>query len=161
MAELQFKEVQKVTSPWMWALALFAPVLFTVILIYQLITGILVGNNPMSNTGLAFVTLGFTVTAILFLTRIKLTTILDTDKISYGFNFPTADLNQIKIADIKECYLITYKFVGFGYHLSRKYGMVYNISGSTGIQIIKHSGEKVLIGTQKWDELKTHFEKKS
>jgi hypothetical protein len=160
MAQIQFKEVQKVTSIWMWALALFAPVLFTIILIYQLVTDELVGNNPISNVALVFVIFGFGVAAVLFLTRIKLTTIIDTDKISYGFNFPSSNLNHINVSDIKECYLVRYNFVGFGYHISKKYGVVYNISGRNGIQIVKNSGEKILIGTQKWDELKAHFEKK-
>ncbi|MCC6369667.1 MAG: hypothetical protein IT236_01540 [Bacteroidia bacterium] len=158
MAQVQFIEVQKVTSWWGIALALFSPALFTLILIYQMSTGILVGDNPASNGMLMGMIVGFGVPAVLLITRLKLTTIIDSEKISYGFNFPTARLNEIKITDIKECYLTVYGFVGLGYHLSRKYGTVYNISGRKGIQIVKHSGEKILIGSQKWDELKAMFE---
>lgn len=160
MAEVQFKEVQKIKSPFIWIVVLFAPVLFTVILIYQLSTGRMVGDNPVSNPALVGMIIGFGLSALLALTRLKLTTIIDSEEIHYGFNFPTAQLNTIKISDIKECYLTVYSFTGFGYRLSRKYGTVYNLGGRKGIQIIKHNGEKILIGSQQWDELQNYFGKK-
>ena len=56
--------------------------------------------------------------------------------------------------DIKSTKVITYKFVGYGLRLGTKYGTIFNIKGSRGLQIELKSGEKVLIGTQQADDMK-------
>lgn len=160
MEALEFKEVQKANSPLIILLAAFPAVLILTVLIYQFVTGDLVGNNPASNLALSVMFIFFGITAWVIIARLKLVTHIDSEKIGYGFNFPTKDLNYVLKSDIKACHLINYRFSGFGYHLTKQYGIVYNISGNQGIQIVKQSGEKLLIGTQKGEELKQWLEKK-
>lgn len=68
--------------------------------------------------------------------------------IFYGFNFPDKALHftaRDRIASIK---LLKYKFWGYGHHISKRYGLVYNLNGRYGLQFTLYFGDKVLIGTQ-------------
>lgn len=160
MEKIQFREVQHFRGNPLWTVLLFFPVVtFLTVLTIQLITGKLVGDHPMSNTSLIIITVCILVPTIWAQRTVKLTTIIDDEKISYGWNMPTADLNEIKLSDIKEWSVIKYRFVGYGYRLSVKYGTVHNMSGNKGLQIITHSGDKVLVGTQRAEELRSIIEK--
>lgn len=134
-------------------------VVFGSILIYQLATGTGIGDRPWTNTSLAVLATGVLIPSLLALLRIKLTTIIDGEKIRFGWNMPTPELNEIRLSDIKEWSVIKYDFVGYGYRVSEKYGTVHNLSGNRGIFIITKSGEKVLIGTHKLRELRDVMEK--
>jgi hypothetical protein len=154
-----FKEEQRFSRNLLWVVALFLPVLMLVILIYQLYSGKLVGTYPMSNRSLSILSIIYFIPALLAFRFIKLTTVISEDKIQYGWNIPTSELNEIGISEIKACGLVEYSFVGYGYRISRLYGTVYNVSGNRGLQIIKHNGEKVLIGTGKPEEIKQVIER--
>lgn len=91
---------------------------------------------------------------------VRLTTIITDETISFGWNVPINELNEIKLNDIDSCVLIEYEFVGWGYRLTRKYGTVFNVDGNKGLQIITKSGYKVLIGTHHAEELKNLIESK-
>ena len=84
----------------------------------------------------------------------KLTTHIYDDRIEYGWNIPTNDMNILYWSEVKSIDIINYSFVGYGYRLSTIYGTVYNAKGDIGIQIIKKKGEQLLIGSNKTEELK-------
>jgi len=73
----------------------------------------------------------------------------------YGFNFPDKTLNFTAWDRIVSIKLITYQFWSYGYHISKRYGLVYNLNGRYGLQITLNSGDKVLIGTQNKNALNT------
>lgn len=160
MHKILFKEVQLARQNLLWSFLLVLPiVVFTVALVYQSVTGEMAGDLPMSNRSLAvLIVLILPIVAWAF-TAVKLTTIIDEEKISYGWNLPTAHLNEIRFEEIAQCYVIRYKFVGYGYRISRLYGTVHNLRGNTGLQIVTRSGEKILIGTNKEAELKAAINK--
>jgi hypothetical protein len=154
MAKILFQEVQHFRGNPLWTVLLSIPViLFLSVLGYQVITGETVGEHPMSNTSLVLLSLFVLVPSLWASRRVKLTTIIDEEKIRYGWNMPTDELNEIRLEDIKEWSVIRYGFVGYGYRTSRKYGTIHNLSGSKGLQIETRSGEKVLIGTHQADKL--------
>src|SRR5690349_9993672 len=133
MAKILFQEVQYFRQSPLWGLLLFLPpTAFTIILIYQLVTGEKVGDRPMSNVSLAVLSVVLFVIITWAYKTVKLTTIIDEEKIAYGWNMPTGELNEIKLSEIKEWSLIKYSFVGYGYHISVKYGSVHNLSGNKG-----------------------------
>jgi hypothetical protein len=155
MVNILYKEEQKIWKNPVWLFIILAPVLFFwYVLCYQLITGELVGDKPIQNLPLSVITIVYSTIAIWCLGTIKLSIVLDQETLFYGWNVPTADLNSIRINDIQEWSLIKYKFVGYGYRLSRQYGTVYNAKGNRGLQVIKKSGEKILIGTSNEEDLK-------
>jgi len=155
---IHFKEEQRFSGNALWVTVLFLPVLMLVVLFYQLYSGKLVGDYPMSNTSITILSIIYFVPAILTFFFVKLTLVIDDEKIMYGWNVPNKELNEINFSEISSCGIIHYDFVGYGYRLSEQYGTVYNVSGSRGLQVIKKSGEKILIGTHRPDELKTAIE---
>ncbi len=61
--------------------------------------------------------------------------------------------------EVRSAEIIQYGFVGYGIRLSFEYGVVYNAKGNKGLQILKKSGDKVLIGTQHPDDLNSAVQK--
>jgi hypothetical protein len=159
MARELFREVQYFRQSPVWGILLFLPpVAFSAILLYQLITGDRVGARPMSNTALALLSSVLFVIIFWAYKTVKLTTQIDDEKIVYGWNMPTGELNEIPLSKIREWSLIRYTFVGYGFRISPKYGSVHNLSGNKGLFIVTESGDKVLIGTHKLRELKAVLE---
>ena len=159
MPKVLFKEVQYFRQNPLWVILLMIPItVFGSILIYQLSTGTGIGDRPWSNKSLAVLSAGVLIPSLLALLRIKLTTIIDEEKIRFGWNMPTPELNEIRFSDIKEWSVIKYDFVGYGYRTSEKYGTVHNLSGNRGIFIKTRQGEKVLIGTHRLRELRDVME---
>jgi len=154
MPKVLFQEVQHFRSNVLWTVLLLIPLLlFSTVLGWQLATGELVGTHPMSNWSLIILLILVLLPTQWAWRKVKLTTILDEEKISYGWNMPTGELNVINLKDIKEWKVIRYTFVGYGYRLSFKYGSVHNMSGNKGLFIVTDKGEKILIGTQRMEEL--------
>lgn len=127
-------------------------------LMYQILSGELVGDYPMSNQALLILMFCYGVPAVFIVYYVRLTTIISDESISFGWNIPVKDLNIIKLNDISSCNVIEYDFVGWGYRLTRRYGTVYNVDGNKGLQILSKSGTKVLIGTHHADDLRKIIE---
>jgi hypothetical protein len=160
MANVLYKEVQYLRQNWLWLAALIIPVVSILgVLSIQLITGEPVGNKPMSNLALFILGIFYFVPTVFVITSVRMETVVDDEKISFGWNIPSNDLNTILLSEIKELSIVEYKFVGYGYHLTKRYGIVYNVMGKKGLQIVKRSGEKILIGTRKADEVREVIKK--
>lgn len=84
----------------------------------------------------------------------KLKTHLDKSGIQYKWIPFQKKLKTISWTSVEKAEVIRYDYVGHGYRISRKYGTVHNVAGKMGLQIILKSGEKLLIGTQKPEEMK-------
>ena len=138
---------------WTIILVIFTPLLG--ILFYQFFTGNPVGNNPASNGVLLAIILIYYVPMITLMLYAKLTVRIGNEAIYYGWNIPNNELNKIDWKEVDSIDIITYRFTGYGYRLTKKYGIVYNTKGNKGLQIVKKSGEKILLGTLKPEELKS------
>lgn len=161
MANVLFIEEQKFRHNLLWSSLLLLPLLaFVLLLFYQFSTGLLVGDHPMSNHALLILIIFYGIPVLSIVFYVRLTTIITDETISFGWNVPINELNEIKLNDIDSCDLIEYEFVGWGYRLTRKYGTVFNVDGNKGLQIITKSGYKVLIGTHHAEELKNLIESK-
>jgi hypothetical protein len=157
--KILFSETQQVGKNKIWLLILLAPAILLGILAWQLISGEPVGHNPMSNSSLMMLSVIYLAPAIWVLNKVKFRTRIDAEKIAFGWNIPSKDLNEISVTNIKEMRIIRYRFVGYGYRLSKLYGTVYNVRGDLGLQIIGKNGERLLIGTERPDELKEVIKK--
>ncbi len=111
----------------------------------------------MSNWGLIlFMVLMFGF--IWFFYRITLTTKIDSTGV-YVNLYPFGK-KLLQWEDIETIQFIKYNpfFTGgFGLKYSFTYGTVYNIKGNKGILVSLKGGKKILIGTQKTNELKKLF----
>ena len=147
-----FKEEQKFTQIWIW-LPIIAFNLFFIYGIYQQIyLGEAYGSKPLSNEGLIAFAIGmFALT--FFIWSIKLTTTIDSEGIKFNL-FPLLR-KEIKWNEVSSKEVIKYGFLGYGIRYGgSKYGWVYNIKGQKGLLLNLKNGKKILIGTQKEEELK-------
>jgi hypothetical protein len=146
----EFKEEQKFTQWWLW-LILTAIALIPVYGIYkQIIQGEVFGDKPMSDSGLivsAIIPFGI---LVLFWFS-KLQTQININEIQIKFiPFIT---KKIEWKEVKSAQVISYGFVGYGIRLFTKYGTVYNTKGNKGLALELKNGKKLLLGTQKMEEL--------
>jgi len=161
--QILFTEVQKFRQWWLWILLILAILPPIGMLIYQLVTGRPISNTSLFTSDILFLGLSLFISAPLLwcVYAIKLFTVIDTDTISYGFRFFGKKLNEIALADVEEMEVVPYKSYSTGMHFSYTYGKVYNASRGMGLFVTQYGGSKVLIGTQKPDELKAAVAKMS
>lgn len=155
--EIEFKEIQKFRQWWLILILLTILFTFTYAVISQLIYNIPFGTNPVSNTGLIVLAIIiFMVCA--FILMIKLETKINQQGIYVKFypfhlKFKFINWNEIDRVFIREYSPIT-EYGGWGLRISLSgNGKAYNVSGNKGLQIVFKNGNKLLIGTNKQEEL--------
>lgn len=149
--KIEFKEEQKFTQRWLW-LILIGTGLIPLYGIYkQLILKEQFRDYPMSDSGLIILSIFmFSLIALFLFMRLK--TEIDQKEIRMNF-FPFVK-KRISWKEVKSTEVVNYGFVGgVGIRLWTKYGTVYNIKGNQGLAIELLNGKKLLIGTQKANEL--------
>lgn len=148
-----FEEKQQFRQFGIWAL-LAVTLLPAGVLIWQLVTGQPVGNNPAPNILLAALSLFVVLPLLLGFYYATLTMRINGEGIFFGWNFPSGTLNKISWSEVRECKVIRYGFVGLGYRLATPYGTVYNVKGNKGLHVVKNDGTEFLIGTGRPEELR-------
>lgn len=143
--EILFKESQKFTQWWLWLLLLIvnASTLYTTF-VYS------------SQHQVVYATIGVLLVTF-FIYIFRLTTIIKNDGIYIQFlpfivKYKHLQWNNISTSYVRE-YSPIGEFGGWGIRWG-KAGTAYNISGNKGLQLEFTNGKKLLIGTQKPEELK-------
>ncbi len=135
--EIIFTERQKFNQWWLWLILAGIDGIFLFGLIKQLIFGQQFGNNPLSNTGLALLTLGFLAFTFLFY-RFGLYTKIDKHGIYFRFIPFHASFTFYPWEKITGMQISTYNpfkdYGGWGIRGGRN-GIAYTVSGNTGIDI--------------------------
>ena len=158
-----YKEEQHFRRNLLWLVFLLLPLVILILLFCQNQFHWHIFRNPLPGVSILILAIFYIIPMVVVLYKIKLTTIVKNDRILYGWNIPGSDLNEILISDVKEFQILEYKFVGYGYRISNKYGTVYNVAGNKGLLVTTHQGNKLLIGTSRPEELKNiveHFNQK-
>jgi hypothetical protein len=161
--EIVFTERQKFSQWWIWALLPGINMIFFFGLTKQLIFGEQFGNNPLSNTGLGLLSIGFLAFTFLFY-KMGLYTKIDKHGIYFKFTpfhvafrfYPWEKITGIQVTKYKAFK----EYGGWGIRGGRN-GMAYTISGDTGIEIELQKNKKILIGTRKPEEVKKLVKKLS
>jgi uncharacterized membrane protein YbhN (UPF0104 family) len=64
---------------------------------------------------------------------------------------------RFRVEDLSECYARKYKplleYGGWGIRCSLRKGKAYNVSGNKGVQLVFKSGKRLLIGSQRAEEI--------
>ena len=145
-----FTETQKFDRWWVWA-----------ILVLALIPNFIIIGNAINNDieltakDVLFHNVIMAVVLVLFIIM-KLKT--EVTKSGIKFTYIPFYKRTIAWSEIASLQLLKYGFVGYGIRLSFKYGTVYNTKGNKGLSIVLKNGEKLIIGTQKPEELKQIIE---
>lgn len=150
-----YTEKQSFRQPLLWIILLALNALFIYGFVEQVLRGEHFGSKPMSDSGLIIIALLSLLLSVLFLI-FRLETLIKTDGIYFRF-FPF----QIKYKfyawkDLSEIYVRQYnpvaEYGGWGIRGMRK-NKAYNVSGNKGIQLVTIENSRILIGTQKPEEV--------
>jgi hypothetical protein len=158
-----FKEEQRFKNPllWVFASALFLLVtgLFGYGMVQQIVLGHPWGNKPMPDDRLAIIgIIQFIVVAGVFVIFFvaRLITEVRSDGVYICFVPFHRSFRRIPFETLKTYEACTYRPIrdagGYGIHRGRK-GWAYNVSGNRGVQLELVGGKKILIGSQRTDEL--------
>jgi hypothetical protein len=155
--EIIFRERQKFRQWWLWFILLGVNALFLFGVFKQIIGGQEFGNKPMSDTELLIAT-GLTIILTVLFVNFRLDTIIKKDGISVRFfpfhlKFKHYTWNKLTKTYIRQ-YLPIAEYGGWGLRLGLfGKGKAYNVSGNKGLQLEFTDNKKLLIGTNKPDEL--------
>ncbi|WP_343626389.1 hypothetical protein [Flavobacterium lindanitolerans] len=155
--EILFTERQRFKQWWLWFILLGINGLFLFGVIKQVVGGEPYGDKPMSNTGL-IITTALTVFLTFLFVSFRLETIIRKDGIYVRF-FPFhLKFRHYAWETLTKSYVRQYapiaEYGGWGlrYGFMGK-GKALNVSGNKGLQLEFTDNKKLLIGTNKPDEL--------
>ena len=160
---MEFQEMQRFRQSWLLLVILIPDVIFLIGFFYQIVLGRPFGDNPMSDSGFIFIFL-ILLSVNLLIFSIKLSTRIDSVGVSvrfYPFHLKPRKYNWTEISKAyirKYNPILEYGGWGIRFGLLRRNG-AYNISGNMGLQLELNSGNKILIGTQKPDEIEEILKK--
>lgn len=152
-----FTERQKFKQWWLWLILLGINGIFFYGVYKQLIGEEQFGDNPMSNTGLLFAT-GITLLISFVIINCRLDTIIKEDGIyvrffPFYFKFKYYGWESLTKAFVRTYSPIS-EYGGWGLRLGLfGKGTAYNVSGNKGLQLEFSDGKKLLIGTNKPNEI--------
>ena len=159
---LIFEEEQHFRQLWVWLILLGVSFMLTYGIIQQLYLGIDWGSDPMSDPVFVIVWLIFALGFPVGFYSARLTTRVYQDQLSIQlfplhFNEQTFPLEHIESVEATT-YRPILDYGGWGIRYGRK-GKAYNIAGKEGVKIHFQSGQPLLIGSQKPNELAQALEK--
>jgi Family of unknown function (DUF6141) len=157
--EIIFREVQRFTPPWLWALLVMATVFAWFAFIYELFDSLSDSgqDGEIWITALVWVLVGIGLPA-LFITS-KLVVEVRRDGLYYRYHPYHRGMHRIGLGEISKAEPRTYRpikeFCGWGIRLSLKKGIgkAYSVYGNRGLQLELSNGKKILFGSQKAEEL--------
>jgi len=155
--EILFSEKQKFKQWWIWLILLGVNGLFLFGVYSQVINGQQFGSKPISDTGL-LTSAGMSILLTLLFLCFKLETQIKADGIYVRFfpihiRFKHYSWDSIQKSHIRK-YSAIAEYGGWGLRLNIfGKGKAYNVSGDQGLQLEFKTNKKLLIGTNKAEEL--------
>jgi hypothetical protein len=156
MSKTLFKETQRFNQKWIIVLVSIPLVLTLWVIVKQVILGEPFGDNPAPDWVL-WLSLLVPVLIIAFIFSLTLNTRIDKDGICYRFSPVQRHKRWIKWGEVKDAYVRKYKpiteYGGWGFRSGGRSGKALNTSGNMGLQIVFKDGKRLLLGTNKPEEL--------
>lgn len=157
MKDILFLERQRFKQWWIWLILLFLNGLLIFGVIKQVIIGQQFGDEPTSDSALMILTAILLIISFLLL-NFQLTTIITEEGVFVRF-FPFHfRYREFYWDNLLKVFVRTYKPISEYGGWGLRYGILgegkaYNISGNKGIQLVLKNGPKILIGTNRPDEV--------
>lgn len=159
---MRFEERQRFRQPWLWTI-LVAALLPALIPVYGAFQQIVLrqpfGSEPVSNTHLvvlAICVIAFAGLVLGLFGVARLDVTVDDSAVIVFFPPFHRRPRRFDLSDIAEAAARDYdpltEYGGWGIRLGVK-GWAYNVSGSRGVQLVLTNGKRILIGSQRADEL--------
>jgi len=155
--KILFTESQKFKQWWLWIILLSINLLLIYGFYIQIIKGQPFGDRPMSNNGQIIGAIISVLVTILFY-NFKLQTIIKEDGIYYRFftihiAYRKLTWDKLKFSFIRK-YSPIFEYGGWGLRFGiMGKGQAINVSGNQGLQLVLTNNSKILIGTNKPEEL--------
>jgi hypothetical protein len=162
MSHRTFEEIQRFNQVWIWIVIVGVSLISVVQIPLVLLTS--AGSEPMPTSSILVIifSLVFVIglNALFFFSR--LITKIDSSGVGITFK-PFINKQQLFMwEDVEKAYVRKYKplweYGGWGVRY-RWNSRAYNTSGNVGLQLILKTGKKVLIGTQKSQELESYLKR--
>ena len=155
MKSVRFREEQVFRSWWMWLLIGGIAVLQWWGFFQQIIRGKPWGNKPAPDWMMVILWLAFGIGLPVFFLYAKLMVMVTETAVDVHFRPMTR--RTISIAEITHVETRTYaplsEYGGWGIRYGRGGKRAYNVSGNRGVELTLANGRKVMIGSQRTDEL--------
>jgi hypothetical protein len=151
-----YREAQRFRQVWIWVIVLAIVGLEWYSAVRQLLLHRPVDTNSMPDitTAIFWFIFGIGLPALLFFSQL-ITEVRD-DGIYIRFSPFHMTFRRIAFTEVKQCKVRTYnpirEYGGWGIRVRRK-GKAYNVSGDRGVQIELLNGDRLLIGSQRAEEL--------
>nr|MBC7611589.1 hypothetical protein [Pseudopedobacter sp.] len=155
--EILFSERQKFKQWWVWLILLVVNGFFFFGVFKQIIGGQQFGDQPMSNVEI-LIALGITLLLTLLFLTLRLDTIIKNDGVYVRFfpfhlTFKHYNWDRLKKSFVRQYSPIS-EYGGWGLRLGLfGKGTAFNVSGDQGLQLEFSNHKKLLIGTNKPEEL--------
>lgn len=151
-----FREVQHFRQLWLWFIVLAIAGIAIYSVIQQLVLGRPFGDNPAPDPLVLVIGIVFGLALPSLFCVMNLTTEVKEDGLHYRL-FPFhVTFQRIAGPEIRRCESVSYRplrdYGGWGIRYSIA-GKAYNVSGNRGVQLELVDGRRILIGSQKPDEL--------
>jgi hypothetical protein len=150
-----YHEEQRFRQWWVWLLVVAVAAIQWWALVQQIILGQPLGDNPLPDWAawVLWVVIGLGL-PLLFLT-IRLVTEVTADQVVIRYRPLTR--RSISLADIQQATARTYKpiaeYGGWGLKGWSSRNIAYNVSGHQGVQLVLRDGRRVMLGSQRAEEL--------
>ncbi len=155
MENVLFREQQAFRQTWMWLLLLSALGSLTWGVIQQVILGDPWGDNPMPDWAL-LLTWALMIALNWMMAVARLDVRISTERIRFRFYPFHLQHREIFWEEVEKAALKTYsplrEYGGWGIRWGRK-GKAFNVAGRDGLQLELTEGRRLLLGTQKREEL--------
>jgi hypothetical protein len=156
--QILFDESQGFNQWWIWAIILGA----MGVSLYASMETIQMGESLFNWTNFSVIIPVFIIPALFYFLKLK----TKVEENGIYVRFIPFHLKEIFISwdQLDECYIRTYSPLGEYGGWGIKYGLggagkVYNVSGNQGLQLVFKDGSRLLIGTQKPEELQEVIKK--
>lgn len=162
MSHQTFEESQRFNQVWIWVLLIGVSILVIVQVPLDLIKSTNEESLPTHSIIVLLLSIAFVIglNALFFFSKLK--TNINTEGVSVVFHPFFNKPKLFRWEDIEKAFVRKYQplweYGGWGIRFGMK-GRAYNTSGNKGLQLIMKSGKKILIGTQKSDELDGYLKK--
>ena len=150
-----YREVQRVTQLWIWAIVLVPTAIAWWAFVQQVLLSKPFGGSPAPDLAVVIIWVVFGLAFPLLILAVNLRTEVRDDAVRLRF-FPLWS-RAIAIGDIRECQARTYspigEYWGWGIRWTPGHGWCYTIKGRRGVQLTLGDGKRLLIGSNRPDEL--------
>ena len=149
-------ESQEFRQWYVWLAVAIAPIIFVWAILQQVVLGVPFGTNPSGNVVLILLAIVFGIAFPFFLYRMGLDVQLSTEAIHSRFWPFHLRSRTFYFSDINNAEPVTYSplkdYGGWGIRYGAK-GKAYNVSGNQGVVITLKTGQSILIGSHRHEEL--------